>query len=182
MLKIEKRDIKYILKILGRSLKPIGIWPTLEEKWPKLLKTFLIVTTVMLILFLMIPCSLHITLVEKTFQDRLKIFGPLSYMFMCLYKYIAVLSREKYFKKCFDSFKKDWKDNFELEEHKIILLKNSKSAIRWIIVASSFTYGGCIFYTIILPFTKQPMIIGNATIRYLGFPAFYGAFDHQVSY
>lgn len=181
MLKIQEYNFKIIIKILSWILQPLGIWITGTEKWSKSVKKILIILSITLILFLLIPCFLHTFLIEKTIDDRLKIFAPLCFMSYSLCKYITLLLREKSLKDFIKNINNDWKIGLQSDEHKNILLKNLKSAINLVIIFTMSSYTAGIFFTTILPLTTKPIIIGNDTIRYLGFPGYFVILNHQVS-
>lgn len=69
-LKDEKNDngFKFLIQMMRRLLKLLGIWPLMSSTYPKILRRCVIVIILYLLLFALIPFSLHMIFVEKNIK------------------------------------------------------------------------------------------------------------------
>lgn len=125
----------------------------------------------MLLAFLLIPSSMYIVLEIKDFYNQLKLGSALTFFFMAVMKYCALLLRENDIRRCVDYIEGDWR-NVRYTEERRIMLENASFGRRLVFICSVFMYGGVLFYFVAVPLTRAKIIEedGNLTYRRLAFP------------
>lgn len=152
-------------------MKIIGTWP-LRHSWIEMLwHRVLNVICYVLLALLLIPSGMYIVLEIKDFYNQLKLGSALTFFFMAVMKYCALLLREEDIRRCVDCIESDWKNVMYTEERRI-MLENTNFGRRLMVVCSVFMYGGVLFYFVAVPLTRAKIVEedGNLTYRRLVFP------------
>lgn len=155
-----------------------GLWPSKHVKLGKSMKAVFAFVVFYFMMFQIIPCALYLFLIEKSFAGRLRIFGPFSFGLMNLYKYLDIFFNQSSIRKFIDRVQEDYcPKNVENAEQRAIMRKYADSAskfIKWYVI---FYHGSAIAYAGITPITKEPMVIGNVTYKFLAYPAYFIVID-----
>lgn len=163
-----KNDFRANMQLHIWVMKVIGTWPLRHSSlWHRMLNIICYV----LLAFLLIPSSMYIVLEIKDFYNQLKLGSALTFFFMAVMKYCALLLREDDIRRCVDYIEGDWKNVRYMEERRI-MLENANFGRRLVVVCSAFMYGGVLFYFVAVPLTRAKIVEedGNLTYRRLAFP------------
>jgi len=166
-----KNDLRVSMQLNVWVMKLIGTWPLrhcwIETLWYRVLN----IICYILMAFLLIPSSMYVVLEIKDFYNQLKLGSALSFFFMAVMKYCALLLREDDIRRCVDHIEGDWRNVRYTDERKI-MLENANFGRRLVVICSVFMYGGVLFYFVAVPLTRGKIIEenGNLTYRRLAFP------------
>ncbi|XP_011645081.1 odorant receptor 85f-like [Pogonomyrmex barbatus] len=169
--RIYKEDLRSSMQLNIWVMKIIGTWP-LRQSWTETLwNRVLNVICYVLLAFLLIPSGMFIVLEIKDFYNQLKLGSALTFFFMAVMKYCALLLREGDIRRCVDYIEGDWK-NVRYTEDRKIMLENANFSRRLVIICGIFMYGGVLFYFVAVPLTRAKIVEedGNITYRRLVFP------------
>lgn len=166
-----KNDLRASMQLNVWVMKIIGTWPLrhswIETLWHRVLN----VVCYVLLAFLLVPSGMYIVLEIKDFYNQLKLGSALTFFFMAMMKYCALLLREEDIRRCVDCIEGDWRNVRYTEERRIML--ETANFGRWLVVVCSvFMYGGVLFYFVAIPLTRARIVEenGNLTYRRLVFP------------
>ncbi|XP_072747250.1 uncharacterized protein [Anoplolepis gracilipes] len=156
-------------------LRVLGIWPLIYPDTTKIEKilaifSFALCWTV-LSLFLILT-SIYTFTDRSVMDEKMKMLGPLGYVFFCMLKYFFLIIRHKSFRRCINILAKDWRMVKE-ENHREIMLRDAEKGHLLSKFCIVFMYCGGVSYNTIMPFLSQaPDNEQNITVRpmaYLGF-------------
>ncbi|XP_018406422.1 PREDICTED: uncharacterized protein LOC108782615 [Cyphomyrmex costatus] len=166
-----KNDFRTNLQLNVWIMKIIGTWPLTHSSIEILCYRVLNVICYILLALLLIPSGMYIVLEIKDFYNQLKLGSALTFFFMAVLKYCALLLRENDIRKCVDYIKSDWKNVRYINERRI-MLENANFGRRLIVICSVLMYGGVMFYYVAVPLTRAKIIEedDNFTYRSLVFP------------
>ncbi|XP_012062998.1 PREDICTED: odorant receptor 22c-like [Atta cephalotes] len=152
-------------------MKIIGTWPLTHSSIEMLWYRVLNVICYILLALLLIPSGVYIVLEIKDFYNQLKLGSALTFFFMAVLKYCALLLRENDIRKCVDYIKSDWRNVRYMDERRI-MLQNANFGRRLIVICSVLMYGGVTFYFVAVPLTRAKIKEEdtNLTYRRLVFP------------
>ncbi|XP_024876935.1 odorant receptor 85f-like [Temnothorax curvispinosus] len=166
-----KNDLRANMRLNVWVMKIIGTWPLrhswIETLWYRALNVICYV----LLGFLLIPSGMFIVLEIKDFYNQLKLGSALTFFFMAVLKYCALLLREEDIRRCVDYIEDDWR-NVKYTDERRMMLENANFGRRLAVVCSCFMYGGVLFYFVAVPLTRAKTVEedGNLTYRRLVFP------------
>ncbi|XP_018364275.1 PREDICTED: odorant receptor 22c-like [Trachymyrmex cornetzi] len=166
-----KNDFRTNLQLNIWIMKIIGTWPlthsSVEMLWYKVLN----IICYILLALLLIPSGIYIVLEIKDFYNQLKLGSALTFFFMAVLKYCALLLRENDIRKCIDYIKNDWRNVRYMDERRI-MLENANFGRRLVVICSVLMYGGVTFYFVAVPLTRAKIKEEdtNLTYRRLVFP------------
>lgn len=166
-----KNDLRASMQLNVWVMKIIGTWPLRYSSTKTLWKRMLNVICYVLLAFLLIPSGMFIVLEIKDFYNQLKLGSALTFFFMAVMKYCALLLRENDIRRCVDCIEVDWR-NVRYTEERRIMLENANFGRRLVVACSVFMYGGVLFYFVAVPLTRAKIIEedSNLTYRRLVFP------------
>lgn len=166
-----KNDLRANMQLNVWVMKIIGTWPLRYSSTKTLWKRVLNVICYVLLAFLLIPSGMFIVLEIKDFYNQLKLGSALTFFFMAVMKYCALLLRENDIRRCVDCIEIDWR-NVRYTEERRIMLENANFGRRLVVACSVFMYGGVLFYFVAVPLTRAKIIEedSNLTYRRLVFP------------
>ncbi|XP_011684383.1 PREDICTED: uncharacterized protein LOC105447847 [Wasmannia auropunctata] len=152
-------------------MKLVGTWPLELSRLETLAIRALNAICYMLLAFLLIPSSMFIVLEIKDFYNQLKLGSALTFFFMAVMKYSALLLREGDIRKCVDYIEGDWR-NVRYTDERRIMQENANFGRRLVVACSVFMYGGVLFYWVAIPLARGKTVDedGNLTYRRLVFP------------
>ncbi|XP_058805749.1 odorant receptor 4-like isoform X2 [Phymastichus coffea] len=173
-------DFEYAVQMTRWLLQPLGIWPLKPSSRVALvLRPVSVGVCVFLLAFLLVPCCLHMFLIEKDIGVRLKMIGPLSFCLMNIFKYLAMLAKNATVASCIANMARDWHE-VASAEYRRIYLENAKTARLFTTVCALFMYGGGLPYSTILPLTREAIVLGNRTFNHLAYPSYFIFFNPHV--
>jgi len=166
-----KNDLRINLQLNVWIMKIIGTWPLTHSSVEMLWYRVLNVICYILLALLLIPSGVYIVLEIKDFYNQLKLGSALTFFFMAVLKYCALLLRENDIRKCVDYIKSDWRNVRYMDERRI-MLQNANFGRRLIVICSVLMYGGVTFYFVAVPLTRAKIKEEdtNLTYRRLVFP------------
>ncbi|XP_044008951.1 odorant receptor Or2-like [Aphidius gifuensis] len=176
-----KLNIKYCTELSRWVLTPLGIWTNENNKniINKISSTVLIFMCYFLILFLIVPCSLHTFINERDPRIKMKMIGPLSFCLMAISKFSFLVTRKKDIYNCFKHIYHDWRQ-VQLIDDENIMLENAGKGRFITIICAAFMYGGGFFYHTIMPFAVGSFVTSdNKTIKPLTYPVYDPLFSAQ---
>lgn len=160
-------------------LQAVGLWPGKFCTWPNFVKPIALVIGLLLMAFILLPCILFIIFIEKTAGGRLRCLGPFSFFLVVTYKSFIFISKQSKIKRCIEAVRR----NYELiqdSEQRIAVLKRSDFARKFTNMCVIFMFGSALPYVTMTPLVKE-IVVGNETLKFLAYPAFYVIFDPQVN-
>ncbi|EGI63174.1 hypothetical protein G5I_08482 [Acromyrmex echinatior] len=166
-----ENDLRNNLQLNVWIMKIIGTWPLTHSSIEMLWYRVLNVICYILLALLLIPSGIYIVLEIKDFYNQLKLGSALTFFFMAVLKYCALLLRENDIRKCVDYIKSDWR-NVRYTDERRIMLQNANFGRRLVVICSVLMYGGVTFYFVAVPLTRAKIKEEdtNLTYRRLVFP------------
>ncbi|XP_058805729.1 odorant receptor 13a-like [Phymastichus coffea] len=170
------QHFEYSVKVMRRLLQMIGMWPFTSATYPKVLRLLLIGVVCFLLMAFTIPFCLHMFIIVKDFQIRLRLIGPLSFGLMNIFKYVTVLLREGQLRECVEWMATDWRSvrsRVEID----LMLQNAGSAKTFTLICFTCMYVSGMSYSALFSFMVSPVIIDNKTTRVFAYPSYFVFFD-----
>ncbi|KAL0117063.1 hypothetical protein PUN28_010130 [Cardiocondyla obscurior] len=160
-----KNDLRVSMQLSVWVMKIIGTWPSrnswIETLWQRALN----IICYALLALLLIPTLIFIVLEINDSYIRLKISSAISFFFMSVMKYCALLLHENNIRKCLDWIKQDWRSVRYAEERKI-MLENASFGRRLVAICNFFMYGGVFFYWVVVPLSRPKIVEENSNLTY----------------
>ncbi|XP_076176189.1 odorant receptor 4 [Ptiloglossa arizonensis] len=176
-----EKDIVRIVRHIRLLLSFIGIWPAVLRGIGRYLPNIAIGICNLLLLFAIVPCSLHIVFELKDITLRLKLLGLLSFCLTALFKYWALTARRPRINDCIEKVQIDWKQ-VELHGDRESMLKYGRVSKNLTIICLVFMYtGGTVYHTIMQYAIGTFVDDHNRTIRPLVYPTYSALIDVQKS-
>ncbi|KAK0086499.1 hypothetical protein PV325_003067 [Microctonus aethiopoides] len=175
-------DAQFALQINRWLLKPLGIWPLEQDSSVigKIITATLIIMSLFLLAFRFVP-GVHLLIKIKNLSVSVKYIGPMNNCVMSILKYHSLIYGRHHLIDCIKEIFSDWRELSSINDRNI-MIKNAKYGRFGATICVFFTYGGGIFYTIILPQIRGINVnANNETIRPLAYPGYFGFFDSQKS-
>ncbi|KAI4497663.1 hypothetical protein M0802_007203 [Mischocyttarus mexicanus] len=168
---IEKMNVSYIndneysVQLIRWLLTSMGAWKSSEKMntIDKLRSLILIVISYFLIFFTFIPCTLYALIEEDNLQTKMKALGQVSYWLMSTIKYSYILFHRDNVQRCLDHIENDWR-MVKRSKDRNIMLTHANNARYFILICTSFTFGGVLIYSLVRGMTLIPIVIENRTI------------------
>ncbi|XP_058805714.1 odorant receptor 4-like [Phymastichus coffea] len=173
------KDFDYAMQFTRVLLLPLGLWPANCRVYQRFVRPAAIAICLFVMLFVIIPMCLFIAFVTKDLKIRLKLFGPLGFSLMSLFKYVMVIYHKGKVAECIRSMWLNWRSVRDVTERKI-MMDNVRTGRLLIVACGFFMYGGGMPYVAVLPLTSRPTLRGNLTLRPLAYPSYFVIFDPQV--
>lgn len=165
-------------------LEILGVWPMVKKNPTKSdiwLSRVLIIVCSILMAFQMIPCTLHMILMEKNPLVKLMLFGPIGFCLTNILKYCSIVFRCNMIKSCIKHVEFDWME-IGSENDREIMKRNVNVGRNLTILCAIFMYTGGLSYHTIMPLWRGNRINElNRTIRPLVYPGYDIFFDSQTS-
>ncbi|CAL1689216.1 unnamed protein product [Lasius platythorax] len=164
-------------------LRVLGIWPLVYPDTTRIEKilaifSFALCWTV-LSLFLILT-SIYTFTDRSVMSEKLKMLGPLGYVFFSMLKYFFLIIRHKSFRQCIKILTKDWRMVRE-GYHREIMLRDAEKGHLLSKFCIVFMYCGGLSYNTIMPFLSQrPNNEQNITVRPMAYLGFDILFDLQL--
>jgi hypothetical protein len=178
-----KEDMIYITRLKRHVLSLLGVWPSYNKRrsiGEKAWKYFLISISYILLYCVLIPGGFF-WLIEKRTKVRVQTIPLLFYGFMASGKYSNLVFREKNIRRCLKHIEEDYRV-VTSTEGRDTMIESAKIGRRLVTLCAIFMYGSGLSFRSILPFAKGKIINAqNITIKPLPCPAYFIAFDVQVS-
>ncbi|XP_076224778.1 odorant receptor 4-like isoform X2 [Nomia melanderi] len=176
-----EQDIVHVLRHPRWILRSIGIWPTFLTSRRRILPSFLIGLCNLLLLYALIPLSLHITLEEKNTTVRLHLCGPLIFSVVSLMKYWALAACKPRIKHCVERLENDWKQ-VKHHEDRELMLKYGNIGRSLTLHCMGFMYTGGFMYHAVLQIASGSHVDErNRTIKPMIYPTYSGIYNSQES-
>ncbi|XP_014604785.1 PREDICTED: uncharacterized protein LOC106787171 [Polistes canadensis] len=158
-------DNEYSVQLIRWLLTSMGAWRSLKKQnfLQKLRSMIIIVMSYFLICFTLIPCTLYAIIEEDNLQIKMKALGQVSYWLMSTIKYSYILYHRGNVQRCLDHIENDWRIITRSKDRNIMLTHANKARY-FILICTSFTYGGVLIYSLVRGMTLIPVIIENRTI------------------
>ncbi|XP_076640670.1 odorant receptor 4-like [Halictus rubicundus] len=176
-----EEDIVYIFKIIRWILNSIGIWPSLVENNNKFHQKVSVGLCNFVLLFAIIPFTLHFTVEEKSWAIRLRFIAFLVFCWISVLKYWSLVACKPNLRYCIEFVQHDWKE-VEQGEDRILMLKYGNMGRNLTILCLVFMYSGGFMYHSIMQYAIGSYVDEhNRTIKPLVYPTYSRLFDPQVS-
>ncbi|XP_043517113.1 odorant receptor Or2-like isoform X1 [Frieseomelitta varia] len=178
-----ENDIHYTLQLCKWLLKPIGVWPLVNNRASKLeqlVSIVLMTTCFSSLLFIVLPSFHHIFFVEKNTHIKVKLLGPVGFCFSSTIKYCCLGLKGPFFERCIQHVRKDWKTVHD-PNYRTIMLKYATVSRKLITVCAAFLYSGGMSYHTVVQFLSKDRRGKNYTYRPLAYPSPDSILDTQSS-
>ncbi|KAK9299139.1 hypothetical protein QLX08_007756 [Tetragonisca angustula] len=178
-----KNDIHYTLQMCEWLFKLIGMWPLINSRTSKLqhlLSIVLIISSFSSMLFIIIPSFHHIFFVEKDTAMKLKMLGPVAFCFSSAIKYCYLGTKGRFFERCFQHVRKDWKKVHD-PNYRTVMLKYAAISRKLITACAAFLFSGGLSYHTVMQFVSKRDREENSTYRPLVYPGYDSFMDTQPS-
>ena len=176
-------DIHYTLQLCKWLLKPIGVWPLVNNRASKLeqlVSTILMTTCFSSLLFIVLPSFHHIFFVEKSTHIKVKLLGPVGFCFSSTIKYCCLGLKGPFLERCIQHVRKDWQ-TVHNPNYRTIMLKYATVSRKLITVCAAFLYSGGMSYHTVVQFLSKDRRGKNYTYRPLAYPSPDSILDTQSS-
>ncbi|XP_076276563.1 odorant receptor 4-like [Lasioglossum baleicum] len=175
-----EKDIVYIFKHSRWILNSIGIWPSFLKNSNQFQQNFSIGLCNIVLLFAILPFTLHLTVEEKSWEMRLKLIAFLTFCWISLFKYWSLVSCKRNLKYCIEFIQHDWRE-VEQTEDRQLMLKYGSVGRNLTILCLVFMYSGGFMYHTVMQYAIGTFVDGNnRTIKPLVYPTYSGLFDPQA--
>lgn len=169
-----ERDIVNTLIWNRRLLRILGIWPLLHpnttSKIEKMIATFSFVLCWIVLSLFLVLTSIYTFSDRSIMRDKMKMLGPLGYVFFSMLKYLFLVVRHKSIRRCVRVLSADWR-RVQEDDHRKIMIRSAEKGHLLSKFCIAFMYCGGLSYNTIMPFLSQ-MPQQNVTFRpmaYLGY-------------
>lgn len=156
-------------------LRVIGIWPLVypnTTRIEKILATFSFALCWTVLSLLLVLTSMYTFSDRSIIGEKMKMLGPLGYVFFSMLKYLFLVIRHKSIRGCVQVLSADWRMVQE-EYHREIMIKDAAKGHVLSKFCIIFMYCGGLSYNTVMPFLSQtPGNELNITVQpmaYLGF-------------
>lgn len=172
------RAFEEAIKLPRYLLQPVGLWPREFYNWPKITKSLFLSLYILTTIFILLPCILFFLFIEKTVTGRIRILGPFSFFLVTAFKAAIFFRREDKIRHCLNRLKKNY-HHIDDSEQMALVQNRTRFAKKFTTMCIICMFGSGIPYAVITPLAKD-IVVGNDTLKYLAYPAFYVIFDPQV--
>ncbi|XP_076237705.1 odorant receptor 4-like [Calliopsis andreniformis] len=174
-----EKDIIYIVKHSKWILSSLGIWPVMSQGAKRFFPNVAIGLGNSVLLFAIVPCTLHIIYEQKDIIVRLHLLGLLSFCLIAFIKYGALVARRRKIKECIEHVQYDWRQ-VELHSDREFMLKYGKVSRNLTIICAVFMYTSGIIYHTILQYAIGTFVDErNRTIKPLVYPTYSVLYNAQ---
>nr|XP_034171931.1 odorant receptor 4-like [Osmia lignaria] len=173
-------DIHYALQMCQWALKPIGIWPLVNNRATRLeqlVSIALLTFCYSVLLFILIPSGRFIFF-EGSISTKVGLFGPVGFCLSSTIKYICLILKRTDIERCIEHVERDWR-TVQNQTHRSIMLKCSAFSRNLITLCAIFLFSGGISYHTIMQFLSKDKRRNNATIKPLAYPGYDAFFNSQ---
>lgn len=170
-----KSDIVNTLVWSRWILRILGIWPlvyphtTMIERF---LATIIFALCWTLLGSLLIPMTIYSLSKRNVVSERVRMLGPLGYVFISMLKYLFLVIRHRNIRQSIHTISTDWRV-VQQEYHRNIMISEAAKGHVLSKFCVVFMYCGGLFYNAVMPFLSQTSKgEQNVTIRplpYLGY-------------
>ncbi|XP_015431092.1 PREDICTED: uncharacterized protein LOC107187489 [Dufourea novaeangliae] len=149
-------------------LKLFGAWPYSSDmsRQKKHMQWLINIVCYFLISFLFVPCGLFVTLEVEDTQNKLRLFGPLSFCVMAYMKYYSLLAHANDIRECIKRIEWDWR-NIEHRQDRDIMMENAIHGGRLVKICIFFMYSGFVLYYIALPMSRGKVTAENQNLTFI---------------
>lgn len=171
-----EKDIIDILIWNRWLLRVLGIWPLIypdTTTFEKILAMFSFTSCWIVLGLFLILTSMYTFTDRSDLSEKMKMLGPLGYVFFSMLKYFFLVARRKNIRQCVQILSTNWRMVQE-EYHREIMIKDAEKGHLLSKFCIAFMYCGGLSYNTVMPFLSQLPNINeqNITVRpmaYLGF-------------
>lgn len=171
-----EKDVIDILIWNRWLLRVLGIWPLIYPNTTtieKILATFSFASCWTVLGLFLVLTSIYTFTDRSIMGEKLKMLGPLGYVFFSMLKYFFLVIRHKSIRRCIRNLSTDW-HKVQEEYHREIMMRDAEKGHLLSKFCIVFMYCGGLSYNTVMPFLSQTHDANeqNITIRpmaYLGF-------------
>ncbi|XP_014237899.2 odorant receptor 4-like [Trichogramma pretiosum] len=146
---------------------PVGLWPV-ESDYPRFLRRFLIVGSVLVTLFMMIPLSIFICVDAPNITVKIQLMGPNLFAMLCMSKYAGVLWKGRRIETCMRRMAEDWR-NVKDPLERSMMLDYTRRARNMTKFCLALYFSGGMCYSSLMPLLKSPEVVNNVTLYPLAY-------------
>jgi hypothetical protein len=162
-------------------LRVLGIWPLIypgTTKIEKIIAMFSFVLCWLVLSLLLVLVSMYVFSERSIMQEKMKMLGPLGYVFFSMVKYFFLVARHRSIRQCMQILSADWRSVQE-DHHRKIMIKDAEKGQLLSKFCIAFMYCGGLSYNTIMPFLSQTAE-QNITVRPMAYLGFDSIFNLQV--
>ncbi|XP_011880385.1 PREDICTED: putative odorant receptor 92a [Vollenhovia emeryi] len=172
-----EKDVIGVLLWNRWLLRVLGIWPLIypnTTRIEKILAIFLFVSCWTALSLFLVLTSMYTFTDRSVMDEKMKMLGPLGYVFFSMLKYFFLVVRHKNIRRCIQILSTDWRIVRE-GYHREIMIRDAEQGHLLSKFCIMLMYCGGLSYNTVMPFLSQTFDVneqGNVTVRpmaYLGF-------------
>ncbi|XP_003691305.1 odorant receptor 85c-like [Apis florea] len=163
-----KSNVNFSIKYSRRISKMIGLWPTFDKisTIHKYLRRLYNTICYSLLMFIIVLGWIYIAFEVKNIYDRLKFVSLMSFCMLSITKYHLINIHKDDVRECVKRMEWDWK-NISYSQDREIMLMNASFGKRLIIVTTTVTYSGFVFFYIAVPMKIGKIPAQDANISFI---------------
>ncbi|EGI64965.1 hypothetical protein G5I_06424 [Acromyrmex echinatior] len=177
-----ERDIIKALVWNRWILRILGIWPLVYSnttKIEKILATISFALCWSALSFLLISMIIITLSKHSATNDKIKVLGPLCYVFVVTLKYFFLILHHKSIQQCIRILSSDWR-TIQQEDHRKIMIKNAAKSHVLSKFSIIFMYCGGLWFHVMMPFLSHTINEQNVTIKPMPFAGFDNVFNFHL--
>ncbi|XP_063995662.1 uncharacterized protein LOC135173018 [Diachasmimorpha longicaudata] len=176
--------IEHELQYTRWVLKSLGIWSMVSDdttNLDRIASFILIILNLFAIVFILIPCLLHMLLKETNPRRRLHLVGPIGFRISNILKYFSIMFRVDIIKQCLNHVENDW-SYIDSEVEQKLVMNNVNVGRNLTRLCAIFMFSAGVFYHTVMPLLRKKRINAfNMTIRPHAYPGYDFFIDSQAS-
>ncbi|XP_070518222.1 odorant receptor 13a-like [Cardiocondyla obscurior] len=179
-----EKDILDILIWNRWLLRVLGIWPLIYPNTTtveKILAMFSFASCWTVLGLFLILTSIYTFTDRSAMGEKMKMLGPLGYVFFSMLKYLFLVIRHKNIRRCIKILSTDWRMVQE-ECHREIMMRDANMGHLLSKFCIVFMYCGGLSYNTVMPFLSQSFNVNeqNITVRPMAYSGFDIVFNLQL--
>ncbi|XP_018343957.1 PREDICTED: putative odorant receptor 92a [Trachymyrmex septentrionalis] len=179
-----EKDVIDILIWNRWLLRVLGIWPLIYPNTTiieKILATFSFASCWIVLGLFLVLTSMYTFTDRSIMGEKMKMLGPLGYVFFSMLKYLFLVIRHKSIRRCVQILSTDWRMVQE-KNHREIMMRDAEKGHLLSKFCIVFMYCGGLSYNTVMPFLSQTSYANkqNVTIRPMAYLGFDIVFDLQL--
>ncbi|XP_018052335.1 PREDICTED: uncharacterized protein LOC108689891 [Atta colombica] len=179
-----EKDVIDILIWNRWLLRVLGIWPLIYPDTTmieKILATFSFASCWIVLGLFLILTSMYTFTDRSIMGEKMKMLGPLGYVFFSMLKYLFLVIRHKSIRRCVQILSTDWR-MVQKKYHREIMMKDAEKGHLLSKFCIVFMYCGGLSYNTVMPFLSQTSDANkqNDTVRPMAYLGFDIVFDLQL--
>lgn len=179
-----EKDVIDILIWNRWLLRVLGIWPLIYPDTTmieKVLATFSFALCWIVLGLFLVLTSMYTFTDRSIMGEKMKMLGPLGYVFFSMLKYLFLVIRHKSIRRCVQILSTDWRMVQE-KYHREIMMRDAEKGHLLSKFCIVFMYCGGLSYNTVMPFLSQTSDANeqNVTVRPMAYLGFDIVFDLQL--